>query len=389
MMLELLLNADLYAPKRLGHRHLLVAAGRIAWIGGEIPELKGVPVNRTDAEGRRVIPGLVDGHVHLTGGGGEAGPESRVPSPALGAFTRSGITSVLGLLGTDDNIRSPEELLVATLALRRLGLSAWCLTGGYHLPPRTVTGSVRSDLVLIEPVLGVGEVAISDHRSSQPTLDVLLATAAEAHVGGLLGGKAGILHLHVGDGPRGLSLIREALAGSELPARVFNPTHVNRRKALLDEATELAREGAVVDVTAFPVAEGEDAWPASVALSRYLESGAPAGRITVSSDAGGSLPVFDAAGQVATMDAARPRALLDALRETLEAGLPLDRALPAFTLNPATHWGLAGKGRLETGADADLVVLDHDGAAAHVMARGRWHVRDGKAIVKSPLENGQ
>jgi beta-aspartyl-dipeptidase (metallo-type) len=144
-----------------------------------------------------------------------------------------------------------------------------------------------------------------------------------------------------------------------------------------------------VDVTAFPVAEGEDAWPASVALSRYLESGAPAGCITVSSDAGGSLPVFDATGQVAAMDAGRPQALLNALKESLEAGLPLDRALPAFTLNPAAHWGLTGKGRLDGGADADLVVLDDDGGAAHVIARGRWHVRDGEAIVKGPLENGQ
>jgi beta-aspartyl-dipeptidase (metallo-type) len=88
------------------------------------------------------------------------------------------------------------------------------------------------------------------------------------------------------------------------------------------------------------------------------------------------------------MDAGRPRALLDALKDTLEAGLPLDRALPAFTRNPAAHWGLAGKGRLDAGADADLVMLDDDGEAAHVMARGRWHVRDGKVIVKAPLEHG-
>lgn len=386
-MLELLLNADLFAPRPLGHRHLLVAGGKVIWIGSEVPDVKGVAVNCTDAEGRRVIPGLVDGHVHVTGGGGEAGPESRVPSPALSDYTTAGITTVIGLLGTDDNIRSPAELTAATLALRRLGLSAWCLTGGYHLPARTVTGSVRSDLILLEPMLGVGEVAVSDHRSSQPTLDVLLATAAEAHVGGLLGGKAGILHLHVGDGPRGLSLIREAIAGSELPARVFNPTHVNRRRALLDEATELARAGAVVDITAFPVADDEDAWPAHVALSRYLDSGAPAERVTVSSDAGGSLPVFDAEGRVAAMEAGRPRALLDALKAALDAGLPLERALPAFTLNPARHWGLRQKGRLDSGADADLVVLDDDGAVVHVMARGRWHVRDSKSIVKGPLEN--
>lgn len=388
MMLELLLNADVYAPRHLGIRHLLVAGEQVAWIGSEIPEIRGVPVNRTDVEGRRVIPGLVDGHVHITGGGGEAGPESRVPRPTLSDYTSAGITTVIGLLGTDDSMRSPEELLVTALALRRSGLSAWCLTGGYHLPARTITGSIRSDLALFEPVIGVGEVAISDHRSSQPTLDVLLATAAEAHVGGLLGGKAGILHLHVGDGPRGLSLVREALAGSELPAGVFNPTHVNRRRALLDEATELARAGAVVDVTAFPVADDEDAWPADVALSRYLESGAPAERITVSSDAGGSLPVFDAAGRVAALEDGRPQALLDALRAAASSGLPLERALPAFTLNPAVHWRLAQKGRIDAGADADLVVLDEEGLPGAVMARGRWHVRDGKAIVKGPLERG-
>ena len=29
-------------------------------------------------------------------------------------------------------------------------------------------------------------------------------------------------------------------------------------------------EGCTIDITAFPVEEGEDAWPAGVALTRYL-----------------------------------------------------------------------------------------------------------------------
>ncbi len=385
-MLHLLLNADLYDPRSLGRRHLLIAHGRVAWIGSAVPDIRGVPVERIDLEGRRLVPGLIDGHVHLTGGGGEAGPETRVPAIPLSRLTTAGITSVIGLLGTDDVVRGPAELLATTLALRRLGLSAWCLTGGYHLPPRTVTGNVRSDLALLEPVIGVGEVAISDHRSSQPSLDVLLATAAEAHVGGLLGGKAGILHLHIGDGARGLSLIREALERSELPASVFNPTHINRRRALLDEALELARAGSVVDATAFPVAEGEDAWSADASLVRYLDSGAPARNITVSSDAGGCLPVFDADGRVASMDVGRPAALLRCLGAAVAAGLPLERALPAFTSNPARHWQLARKGRVAVGTDADLLVLDSEGGADAVMARGRWHVQGGKAIVVGPLE---
>jgi beta-aspartyl-dipeptidase (metallo-type) len=381
-MLQLLLNADLYAPRALGHRHLVTAGGRIVWIGAEVPELRGVPVERTDLEGRRVIPGLVEGHVHVTGGGGEAGPESRLPPLAPGDFITAGITSVIGLLGTDDAIHTAAGLVTTTLGLRRSGLSAWCLIGGYHLPPATVTGSVRSDLTLIEPVIGVGEVAISDHRSSQPTLDQLLQVAADAHVGGLMGGKAGILHLHMGDGPRGLSLVREATARSELPAATFNPTHVNRRRALFDEAIDLARAGAVVDVTAFPVADGEDAWRAEEALARYLDSGAPAERVTVSSDAGGSLPVFGADGRVTAVEVARPSALLDALMAAEQSGVPMARALPAFTLNPATHWRLRGKGRLEPGADADLVVLEADGGVRDVMAGGRWQLRAGALVAR-------
>ena len=111
--------------------------------------------------------------------------------------------------------------------------------------PTTLTGSVRDDIVFIDPVIGVGEIAISDHRSSQPTFDEFLRVASECHVAGLMTGKAGVLHLHVGDGARGLEFLREALRTTELPARVFQPTHVNRRKALFKEALALAFLGEV------------------------------------------------------------------------------------------------------------------------------------------------
>jgi beta-aspartyl-dipeptidase (metallo-type) len=158
---------------------------------------------------------------------------------------------------------------------------------------------------------------------------------------------------------------------------------------LLEEAIELARAGAVVDITAFPVADGEDAWSAEEALVRFLDAGAPPERVTVSSDAGGCLPVFDAQGRVTAMDVGRPGALLHALRAATMAGMPLGTALPAFTLNPAEHWGLQRKGRIEVGSDADLVVLNGDGAAAEVMAGGRWHVRGGVPTVRGPLEQAE
>lgn len=386
-MITLLRNAELYDPAAVGRRHLLVGGETLLWVGRDVPALDGaLEVTELDLGGRRVIPGLIDGHVHLTGGGGEAGPETRVPPPALSRLTLGGVTAAVGVLGTDDAVRTTAELVTVARGLIAQGLSAWCHTGGYHVPPATATGSVRLDIALIDLVIGVGELAISDHRSSQPTLDELLRVAGDAHVGGLMSGKAGIVHLHVGDGPRGLALIREALDGSELPAPVFNPTHVNRRRGLFEEAVALTERGCTIDVTAFPVEEGEDAWSAEDAVVRYLDSGADPSRITVSSDGGGCLPVFDDEGRVASFDVGSPSACGEALRALLARGQPLERVLPAFTANPARLLQLHRKGRLRPGADADLVVLDAKGAVAEVMARGRWHVREGQAVVRGVFE---
>lgn len=390
MTLVLIRNADLYAPKPLGTQHLLIGGGRILWIGQQAFDLP-VPLRSIsriiDAGGRRVIPGLIDGHVHVTGGGGEAGFRTRVPPLPLSRFTTAGVTTAIGLLGTDDVARGPGELLATIYALREEGLNAYGYAGGYHVPPATLTGSVRGDLVFIEALIGIGEVAISDHRSSQPTLEELLRIASECHVAGLMTGKAGILHLHLGDGERGLALVREALKVSELPARVFNPTHVNRRRALFAEALDLAQQGCTIDITAFPVAADEDAYAAAEALERYLAAGAPAERVTISSDAGGCLPCFDADGHVTHMDVGSAGALLATLRDTLARGLSLEAALPAFTSNPARLLRLARKGTLAAGNDADLVVLDDRLGADTVLVRGEIHVQDRTPVQRGTFES--
>lgn len=388
-MLTLLRNADLYAPAHAGVVDLLVAGPRIVWIGPRLDPPAALDVEVADVGGRRVIPGLIDPHVHVTGGGGEAGAATKVSAVPVSRFTTGGITTVIGLLGTDDLTRSTGELLARVRGLVEEGITAFGLTGGYHLPPATLTGSVRGDIVHIDRILGVGEIALSDHRSSQPTLEEILRLAADAHVAGLMTGKAGIVHLHMGDGVRRLDLVRRALAGSEIPARVFDPTHVNRKKALFEEALDLAERGCGIDVTAFPVAEEDDAWSADEAVERYLGAGFPEDRITVSSDAGGCLPSFDAGGRVVHMDVAAPHALADALQALLMRGHPIDRVLPSFTSNAADLWRLPRKGRLTPGSDADLVVLDELGRPAEVMALGRWHVRDGAPVVTGTFEGGR
>ena len=385
--LIVLRNAELYAPARLGRQDLLIAGGTIVAMAPELPELPAVlRVEEVELGGLRVIPGLIDGHVHLTGGGGEAGPHTRVPPLKVTALTAGGITSAIGVLGTDDAVRSTAELVTAARGLRQLGFSAWCHTGGYHLPLTTLTGTVRGDIALVEEIIGVGEVAISDHRSSQPTLDDLLRIASESHVGGLMSGKAGIVHLHVGDGARGLDLVRQALDKSELPARVFNPTHVNRRRALFTEAMELVARGPCIDITAFPVADGEDAWTAEDALERYWDAGLAPERVTVSSDGGGCLPRFDTDGRVSGLDVGAPGALMGVLGALLGRGRRLEQVLPPFTSNVAALLRLDAKGRLGVGAHADLVVLAADNAVRHVMARGRWHRFNGQPRIQGPFE---
>ncbi len=384
----LFVNADVFAPEPLGRRAVLALGGRIVGVYDRIPMLdEALAVETIDLDGAALVPGFIDAHVHITGGGGEAGFASSVPPVPLSHFTTAGVTTVVGLLGTDDVTRSVENLVARVYALRQEGLSAWCWTGGYHTPPPTLTGDLRRDIVFLDPVVGVAETAISDHRSSQPTVDEIARIAAECHVAGMIAGKAGCLHLHVGDGPRGLEILRRILDETEIPARALWPTHVNRQPALLDEAIALARRGATVDVTAFPEDDLGAALSAADALEMAWEAGV-GDRVSMTSDAGGSLPVFHADGTLDRMGVARPDALLATVRTLAARGHSLGRILPAITTIPARQLRLARKGRIDAGMDADFVVLDpSDGLAVrHVVANGALHVRDGALVRRGTFE---
>lgn len=383
--LTLLRNARLYTPEPHGQADVLLGGEHILAIGA-IDSLPSALCTELDLGGARLVPGLIDAHVHVTGGGGESGPASRVPRVMLSALTRAGITSCVGVLGTDGTTRSVAELVASTLALRAEGLSAYCWTGSYEVPPITLTGSVRRDIAFVDPILGVGEVALSDHRSSQPTDAEIARLAADCHVAGLMSGKAGILHLHLGDGARGLEMVRRLLDTTELPPRTFNPTHVNRRKALFEEAMDLARRGCTVDVTAFPVEDGEDAYSAPDAIERWLDAAAPADKLTCSSDGGGCLPHYDRQGNLLRIGIGEPGAMSATLRELLRRGRALEQVLPIFTSNVASLLRLHGKGRIAVGQDADLLVLDDDHHIRHVIARGRFVVRDQQAQVLGAFE---
>lgn len=387
----LLRNADVFSPAPLGRVDILVAGGRIERVGADlrIPGAEeGCEV--VDASALVATPGLIDSHVHIIGGGGEGGYATRTPELAMSDAVRGGITTVVGCLGTDGVTRSPEALLAKARALDEEGLASFIYTGYYAVPTLTLTGSVERDLLLIDKVIGAGEVALSDHRSTQPSFDAFVRLAAEARRGGLLSGKAGTVNVHVGDGLRGLSMLRRVVEETEIPVTQFVPTHVNRNPTLFEEGIRWAKAGGIVDFTTSTVPawieEGEV--KCSRGLRLMLDAGVDPGRITFTSDGQGSMPAFDAEGRLKGLDVGRVTSLLGELRDAvLEEKVPLQTVLQVATSNPARILKLAGKGQIAAGADADLALFDPRSLEVRgVIARGRWLMRDGDVVVKGTFE---
>jgi beta-aspartyl-dipeptidase (metallo-type) len=190
-VLTLIAGGEVWAPEPLRRRDVLVAGRSIVAVAppGGI-QVSGAELEVVDAAGMTVVPGLIDPHVNILGGGGEGGPATRAPEIRIEDIVACGVTAVIGCLGTDAITRHPTSL--SQRARSRSG-SGVDLPGSYEVPVRTLTGSIRSDLVLIDKVIGAGEIAISDHRSAQPTFEEIARLAAECRVGGMRGGKAGIL----------------------------------------------------------------------------------------------------------------------------------------------------------------------------------------------------
>lgn len=368
-------GADVFDPAPRGRMDLLLGGGRILAMAASIEPGRGLPVQEIDGRGRLAVPGYVDSLVHASGGGGEGGFATRTPALAPAQALAAGVTTLVGALGTDDVTRSHADLLASCRALADHGISAFALTGSYRVPVRTLTGSVRDDLVLVPDFIGVGEIAIADHRGSQPNAAELARIAADARVGGLLAGKRGTVLVHVGDGEEGLALLHEASDRHHVPVSQWHPTHVNRHAGLLAQGPAWAARGGTLDLTTSTsdelVAAGDI--PAAEALARLLAEGVPAACISLSSDGQASLPHFDAEGRLLGLEIADIGSLHAALVAAVRGqSLPLAQVLATLTRTPAEVWGLRGKGRLAPGADADLLLLDETTLAiGAVVAAGR------------------
>ncbi len=377
----LIRGGEIYAPDHVGARDILLVGEKIVLIKENVEVPRSLGVSVIDASGCMVVPGFIDPHVHVLGGGGEGGPATRVPEISLTDLTLAGVTTVVGVLGTDNVSRSAEALLAKTKGLRLEGVSAYMYTGSFHLPPATITGSVKRDVALIEEVIGV-KTAVSDHRDSQMSVHELARLSSEARFGGMLGGKAGIVHVHLGDGPAGLDPVNDVIERGSIPISQFLPTHVSRNASLLEQGIDLVKRGGYIDLN-----PSEDESGTLSVVETLRDSGIDLTRVTFSSDGNGTQCRFNEEGELVGYGVGMVSTLIETFRAIVESGtLPLTEALRLFTSNPADILCLSGKGRIGEGLDADILVLDGDLNVDKVFARGRLMVDEGRAVVKGTFE---
>jgi beta-aspartyl-dipeptidase (metallo-type) len=338
----------------------------------------------------KAVPGFVDQHVHFIGGGGEGGPATRTPEIQLSALTTAGITTAIGLLGTDGITRSMASLLAKARALEIEGISTYIYSGCYEIPTQTITGTVKTDLVFIDKVIGIGELAISDHRSSQPNFDDVKKIAAQARVGGILSGKCGIVHLHMGDGLDGIKILTEIIRNSEIPITQFMPSHINRVEHLLSQSIDYLKLGGYVDITSdfYKTKDSPTTFSITDALKLYIDNKVSIERVCASSDSNGSSPVFDSVGQLIKIGVGSPAPLYQDVKNAIEEGIvSLEQGISIITCNPSKALKLyPRKGTLAENSDADIVLLDKKLEIDTVIAKGKTMVKHRNAVVKGFFE---
>ncbi len=393
-MVTIIRNAKVYQPEYAGVKDILILGDRIAAVGEHLRADFGgsLEVQEINGEDMAAVPGFIDSHEHILGGGGEGGFHTRTPEASLGDLVRNGITTVVGCIGTDGVGRDMAALLAKAHALENEGITTYAYTGSYQVPVHTLTDSLMKDIMMLDKVIGVGEVAVSDHRSSQPTFEEFARIAADARVAGMLSGKAGIVNVHLGDSERRLDLIRRVIHDTEIPASQFLPTHVNRNEALFEECLDFAAEGGTIDFTGN---EDIDYWETICdevrvcrGIRRLLERGISSDRFTISSDGQGSMPVFNAQGEYQGIGVGKASCLLKEVRECVQKeDIPLETAIKGITCNPASILKLDRKGRIKEGFDADICLLEEGTLKLNtVIAKGQVMVKDGEQKVFGTFE---
>lgn len=378
----LIKNVDVYAPEYKGKKDVFISGGKISLIQDEI-NFSNDKIKIIDGSKKKLTPGFIDQHVHITGGGGEGSFKTRAPEITLSKLTKGGITTVVGLLGTDGTTRSVENLISKAKALKEEGITVFAHTGSYEYPTVTITGSVKKDIVFIDEIIGV-KLALSDHRAPNVSKLELQRVASDARVAGMLSGKSGIVVIHMGDGEKGLSLVNEILEDTEIPMKTIRPTHVNRKRELLMEAFDYAKRGGMIDLTC---GMKDDLTPGK-SIKIAIEENVPKENITMSSDGYGSWSRYDEAGNLIKMGVSSVSSLHEEFKYMVnKLDFSIDEALIYITSNVAKGLEIyPKKGCICESSDADILLLDENLNIDTVIANGKVMIENKEILVSGTYE---
>lgn len=348
-MFKLIKKVKVFNPTYLGKQDILICGDKIVKIATDINYPDALIINKEDYY---AIPGIIDQHVHIIGGGGEGGFFTRTPEVILHDLIQGGITTVVGLLGTDSLTQSIERLVAKVKALRYEGITAFCLTGSYSYPSKTLTGDVSKDIAFIEEIIGL-KLALSDHREPFITKQELKRLAHNVRVSSMLGNKPGMITLHMGDDENGLTMINEIINETSLPITLFRPTHVTRNNKLFEDSLKYLNQGGYIDIT---VGNNDDR------LLSYLEllNKEALSRVTFSSDGNGSFSEYDEFGNLVKIGVQSCDGILKSIKYLIKNGYEIEESLKFGTSNVSQALKLNNKGYIEVGKDADILILDKD-----------------------------
>lgn len=349
---------------------------------GEHLNVTGTQTQEIDAQGLNCMPGLIDQHVHIIGGGGQTGYFSLAPEISLSTLIKCGTTTVVGLLGTDGFVKTLPQLYAKTKALCQDGISAYMLTGFYGLPTPTITSSIAEDMIYLDKCIGC-KIAMSDDRSSHPTKLELLRIIQQVRLGGFTSAKGGVMHVHLGALPSKIDLLLEI--AKEFPSLIsyISPTHMGRTHDLFLQAIEFAKLGGMVDIST----GGTKYTDPHLTVMEGLERGININQMTFSSDGNAGVRRKNSeTGEDTYKKAPLHKNLEQVVALIKEDGMSPSEAFKLITVNPAKNMKLKSKGRIAEELDADFTLFDDQWQLQEVWARGTRMMHEGTVIKKGNFE---
>ena len=382
-MIKLIKSGFVYGPDSRGKNDILIIGSKIADIGQDLDMPSGVGnVEVIDATNKFVFPGFIDGHLHTIGAGGQAGPRSRATEIKASTVIGAGITTVVGSLGFDSTSRSLAALVMKAKDLRDQGINSYMVTGSFAFPSPTVLPSIEEDIALIDEIVGL-KMALGEASSSFPSEDDLLRNMSAVRRGALLGGKPGVVYMHMGDASTGwFEKLRCMFDRTSIPIQQLVLMHVNRKESILKAAASYAKAGGQIDLTAvISPPERPNTFSIGDALSYLWSVGVKNSSITATSDGNAGRTLDN--GQIALTDI---NALLYQLTKVMKEEGKITEALELVTCNAAARIGLSNrKGMLRAGMDADIILLSNEWELLDVIAMGKCLMRQGNILIQDNL----